>query len=84
MSSIVTGPDGPHEEFDPWLAVVERIADGAILAGLDDGLTHLITAPERILEVSVPVRMDDGQNWIFEFDPVTLDRIMAYFEIHEN
>lgn len=46
--------------FDAWEAVKERIADGVELAGIDAGTAKLITAPERILEVSVPIRRDDG------------------------
>jgi uncharacterized protein DUF4340 len=30
------------------------------------------------------VRMDDGQNWIFEFPADQLDRLIYFFNIHEN
>lgn len=57
MSGVrsATGP-----AFDPFGAVLERIADAAVLLGLDDGLHQMIAMPERVLEVAVPVRMDDG------------------------
>ena len=46
---------------DPLAAVLEPIADAATLAGLDDGLHQMIAMPERVLEVAVPVRRDDGR-----------------------
>lgn len=30
------------------------------------------------------VRMEDGQNWIFEFQPKALDQILTYLNIREN
>jgi probable F420-dependent oxidoreductase len=47
--------------FDAWAAILGRITDGAGLAGIDAGLLQVITVPERILEVAVPIRMDNGQ-----------------------
>ncbi len=47
--------------FDPWVAVQERIADGCALAGIDAGTARMVTAPERSLEVAVPVRRDSGE-----------------------
>jgi len=51
--------------FDPWEAVLERIDDAARLAGLDPNVHILLRVPERILEVAVPVRMDDGRVEVF-------------------
>src|SRR5271155_3479548 len=34
--------------------------DGAALAGIDDGTMTLLSLPERILEVAIPIRMDDN------------------------
>ncbi|MCU1493095.1 MAG: glutamate dehydrogenase/leucine dehydrogenase [Acidimicrobiaceae bacterium] len=56
---VVLG-DGDEGKFDPFRFVLERIADAAELLGLDEGLHQMIAMPERVLEVSVPVRMDDG------------------------
>jgi glutamate dehydrogenase (NAD(P)+) len=47
--------------FDPWAAVSERIRGAAALLGMDASETVLVLHPERILEVAVPVRMDDGR-----------------------
>lgn len=51
---------------EAWDAVVERISDGIALAGISDATAKLIIAPERILEVSVPVRRDDGTLDVFK------------------
>jgi glutamate dehydrogenase (NAD(P)+) len=55
----------PEGSFDAWDAVRERIADGVALAGIDDGVAAMISSPERILEVSIPVRRDDGSVEVF-------------------
>jgi len=51
--------------YDPWAAVIERIDDAAELAGLDPDVHRLLRLPDRILEVAVPVRMDDGHVEVF-------------------
>lgn len=51
---------GAAPAFDPLVAVLGLIDDAARLLGLDDGLRRMIAMPERVLEVAVPVRMDDG------------------------
>jgi glutamate dehydrogenase (NAD(P)+) len=50
---------------DPWAVVLERIDDGAKLAGLDPDVHRLLRTPDRVLEVAVPVRMDDGRIEVF-------------------
>ncbi len=52
-------------ETDPWQAVLERIDDGARLIGLDDGIHRMLSVPTRVLEVAVPVRMDNGRVEVF-------------------
>jgi glutamate dehydrogenase (NAD(P)+) len=46
---------------DPWAAVLERIDDAAKLTGVDPDVHRLLRTPRRVLEVAVPVRMDDGR-----------------------
>jgi glutamate dehydrogenase (NAD(P)+) len=48
-----------------WDAVLERLDDAAALAGLPPALHQLLRLPRRILEVSVPIRMDDGTIEVF-------------------
>jgi glutamate dehydrogenase (NAD(P)+) len=53
------------ERYDPWGAVLGRIDDAAELANLDPDIHCMLRAPERVLEVSVPVRMDEGNVEVF-------------------
>jgi len=59
----------PHEavphEFNPWLRVTSLIEEAGHLLGLDDGMITRIVTPERILEVAVPVRMDNREIHMF-------------------
>jgi glutamate dehydrogenase (NAD(P)+) len=54
-----------EDRSDPWAAIVERIDDASKLLGLDRDLHTMICTPRRTLEVSVPVRMDDGRIEVF-------------------
>ena len=68
--SPLTAPAGspltaPAGRYDPWAAVLGRIDDAAVLAGLDPDIHRLLRVPKRILEVSVPVRMDTGHVEVF-------------------
>ncbi len=49
------------ESFDPWEAEVIRLMDAAELIGLEDDILKMLSRPKRVLEVSVPVRGDDGR-----------------------
>src|SRR5437764_1258916 len=50
---------------DPWAAVLERLDDAAKLTGVDPDIHRMLRVPNRILEVAVPVRMDDGSVEVF-------------------
>ena len=50
---------------DPWLVVLERLDDAAKLTGVDPDIHRLLRTPRRVLEVAVPVRMDDGRIEVF-------------------
>ncbi len=50
---------------DPWAAVLERLDDAAKLTGVDPDIHRMLRTPQRVLEVSVPVRMDDGRIEVF-------------------
>src|SRR4051794_41557022 len=52
-------------ESDPWAAILERLDDAAELAGLDPDIHKLLRTPRRVLQVAVPVRMDDGRVEVF-------------------
>jgi glutamate dehydrogenase (NAD(P)+) len=51
---------------DPWVAVLERLDDAAKLTGVDPDVHRLLRTPRRVLEVAVPVRMDDGRIEVFQ------------------
>ena len=48
-----------------WEAILERLDDAAKLVDVDPDIHRILRVPERILEVSVPVRMDDGSVEVF-------------------
>jgi len=50
---------------DPWAAVLERLDDAAKITGVDPDVHRLLRTPRRILEVAVPVRLDDGRVEVF-------------------
>ncbi|MGH9021133.1 MAG: Glu/Leu/Phe/Val family dehydrogenase [Acidimicrobiales bacterium] len=63
---MVTRPHEAHpHEFNPWLRVSSLIESAGKLLGLDEGLIKRITAPERVLETAIPVRMDSGEVEMF-------------------
>ncbi|MGH9149066.1 MAG: Glu/Leu/Phe/Val family dehydrogenase, partial [Acidimicrobiales bacterium] len=51
--------------FDPWAALLERLDDAAKLSGVHPDIHRLLRTPKRVLEVAVPVRMDDGRVEVF-------------------
>ena len=48
-----------------WHAVLERLDDAAALIKLDPGIHRILRQCERVFEVSVPVRLDDGTVEVF-------------------
>ena len=58
-------PASPSTRVDPGQAEVERLEEAARLIGLEDAVLAVLSRPKRILEVSVPVRRDDGRVDVF-------------------
>jgi glutamate dehydrogenase (NAD(P)+) len=62
---VVTSPQFPegldNTTHNAWTQVVSLLEEAAELLHLDDGLRKMLIEPERILQVAVPVRMDDGR-----------------------
>ena len=48
-----------------WEAVLSRLDDAAELIGVDPDIHAALRVPQRILEVAIPVRMDDGHLEVF-------------------
>jgi glutamate dehydrogenase (NAD(P)+) len=51
--------------YDPWRAILDRIHDAASLVSVDPTVVSLMSHPERVLQVAVPVRMDNGRVQVF-------------------
>jgi len=51
--------------YNAWSAVLERLDDAAKLTDLDPDIHRMLRTPRRVLEVAVPVRMDDGRVEVF-------------------
>ena len=51
--------------FDPWQAILGRIREAALLAGISDQVIAQLSVPKRILEVSIPLRLDNGGLEVF-------------------
>ena len=62
VNSSLVPTDRP---FNPWERVVALIEEAGHLLNLDDGMVRRIVAPERSLEVAVPVRLDSGEVQVF-------------------
>ena len=50
---------------DRWSEILGYLADAAAIVNLDPDAHRRLQAPSRVLEVSVPVRMDDGSLEVF-------------------
>ena len=48
-----------------WKAVLDHLDEAAELAKLDPDVHRMLRQPRRVLEVSVPVRLDDGSVEVF-------------------
>jgi len=64
--NVVTRPnEAHHHDFNPWVHVSSLIETAGHLLNLDEGLIKRITSPERVLEVSIPVRLDNHEIEMF-------------------
>ena len=48
------------EELSPLKNVQKQIKNVCEKLGLEDSIYEILKEPERVLEVSIPVKMDDG------------------------
>jgi glutamate dehydrogenase (NAD(P)+) len=62
---VSTSPQFPEgldsTTHNAWTQIVALLEDAAALLHLDEGTTKMLITPERILEVAIPVRLDDGR-----------------------
>jgi glutamate dehydrogenase (NAD(P)+) len=52
-------------DHEPWQEVLDQLDEAAKLAGTDPDIVHMLRTPRRVLEVALPVRMDDGAVEVF-------------------
>ncbi len=51
--------------INPYENALKQLDEAAEIIGLDEGLHQFLSKPKRILEVSLPVKMDDGSIKVF-------------------
>ena len=65
-----------HEELNPFKIAQYQLDLAAKKLGLDAGIHQRLRWPERVLIVSIPVRMDDGSIRVFEGYRVAVQRLL--------
>jgi glutamate dehydrogenase (NAD(P)+) len=56
---------GPPAAINPFEVALEQLDEAAKLINLDKGLQQVLANPKRILTVSLPIRMDNGEIHVF-------------------
>jgi glutamate dehydrogenase (NAD(P)+) len=54
------GPEEREPAVSPWGDAVAQLERAAMLLGLSDGMVEMLSRPRRVIEIAVPVRLDDG------------------------
>ena len=55
----------PPPERNPWYNALKQLDKAAEVMGLDPSYHKVLATPKRVLEVQIPVRMDDGTIEVF-------------------
>lgn len=55
-----------EQKINPFKNYLEQLENAAQILGLDAGITEQLKEPERFLEVSIPVKMDNGKTKVFK------------------
>jgi len=55
-----------RSEWNPWEMALEQLRTAADRVGLAANVRAVLTKPKRILQVSIPTRMDDGTVHVFD------------------
>ncbi|NLZ93250.1 MAG: Glu/Leu/Phe/Val dehydrogenase [Firmicutes bacterium] len=55
-----------EENLNPFQIVQQQISDAGKYLGLDSAIEEILKEPKRVLEVTFPVRMDDGTIKVFK------------------
>lgn len=65
MSSLKTHGEQMADNLDPFEIAVRQLQKAAKVMNLDKQALELLSAPMKILQVSIPVRMDNGKTKVF-------------------
>jgi len=61
---LITGGAAPSE-MNPWLNFLKLLERSAKTMNLEPGYYRILATPKRVLEVQLPVKMDDGRIEVF-------------------
>ena len=64
MSQVTTVTEKTEET--PYQSLLSRFNDAADLIGLEDRFRKVIAAPEKIIAVTLPIKLDNGETEVFE------------------
>jgi glutamate dehydrogenase (NAD(P)+) len=56
---------GPMTTIDPFRVALKQLDEAAGIIKLDKGLQEVLSNPKRVLTVSLPIRMDNGEIRVF-------------------
>lgn len=56
----------PNPAPSPWAIAQQQVKNACLSLGLEEAAYELLKQPEKMLEVAVPVRMDDGSVKVFQ------------------
>ncbi len=54
-----------HPTYDPYEEAKKQLKQTIDLLGYDENLYYILAVPERVVQVKIPVKMDDGTTKIF-------------------
>ena len=65
MSKASFDNSSASNTINPFENALTQLSETAKIIGLDDGLHQILACPKRVLTVSLPVRMDNGEIKVF-------------------
>jgi glutamate dehydrogenase (NAD(P)+) len=54
-----------NDTINPFSVALKQLEDAAKLVGIDKGMYDVLAQPKRVLTVSIPIRMDNGEIHVF-------------------
>ena len=65
MSKASFDNSSANNTINPFENALTQLSETAKIIGLDNGLHQILASPKRVLTVSLPVRMDNGEIKVF-------------------